>query len=164
MYLINQQNETLLGICWKCKQLGTTPNLLNQKLWGSEFLAISVLYRLSSLFGKFERLWTRVGASQVTPVVRNLPVNAGDLRDVNSIPGSGRFPGAGHGNLLQCSYLENTMHRGPWQATVHRVAKSRTRLKLLSSSSSSSSELELRARGMICNLQVRTTILWGRSS
>ena len=51
--------------------------------------------------------------------------NAGDL---GSIPGSGRFPGEGNGNPLQYSCLENPMDRGAWQATVHRVPKSRTRL------------------------------------
>ena len=51
--------------------------------------------------------------------------NAGDL---GSIPGSGRSPGEGNGNLLQYSCLENPMHGGAWWATVHRVAKSRTRL------------------------------------
>ena len=45
-----------------------------------------------------------------------------------SIPGSGRFPGEGNGNPLQYSCLENPMERGAWWATVHRVAKSRTRL------------------------------------
>ena len=39
------------------------------------------------------------------------------------IPGLGRFPGGGHGNLLQYSCLENPMERGAWQAVVHRVAK-----------------------------------------
>ena len=53
--------------------------------------------------------------------------NAGDL---GSIPGSGRPPGEGHGNPLQYSCLENSMDRGVWQATVHGVAKSRTRLTL----------------------------------
>ena len=47
----------------------------------------------------------------------------------NAITGSGRTPGEGHGNLLQYSCLENPMDRGAWQATVHRVAKSRTWLK-----------------------------------
>ena len=51
--------------------------------------------------------------------------NAGDL---GSIPGSGRSPGEGNGNPLQYSCLENPMGRGTWQATVHRAAKSRTRL------------------------------------
>ena len=51
--------------------------------------------------------------------------NAGDL---GLIPGSERSPGEGNGNLLQYSCLENPMDRGAWQATVHGVAKSRTRL------------------------------------
>ena len=44
-------------------------------------------------------------------MVKNLPVHAGDLRDVGSIPGLGRSPGAGHNNLLQCSSLENPRQR-----------------------------------------------------
>ena len=55
--------------------------------------------------------------------------NAGDP---GSIPGSGRSPGEENGKPLQYSCLENPMDRGAWQATVHRVAKSRTRLKWLS--------------------------------
>ena len=55
--------------------------------------------------------------------------NAGDTEDVGSIPGSGRSPGGGHGNPLQYSYLENSMDRRAWRATVHRVAKSWTQLK-----------------------------------
>ena len=45
-------------------------------------------------------------------VVKHPPANAGDIRDEGSIPGSGRSPGAGHGNPLQYSYLENPMDRG----------------------------------------------------
>ena len=67
-------------------------------------------------------------ASQVVLVVRNPRANAGDIRDVGSIPGSGRSSGGGHGNTLQYTCLENSMDRGPWQATVHRVAKNRTQL------------------------------------
>ena len=48
--------------------------------------------------------------------------------DLGLIPGSGRSPGEGNGNLLQYSCLENPMGRGAWWATVHGVAKSRTRL------------------------------------
>ena len=62
----------------------------------------------------------------MTLVVRKLPASAGDIRDLGLIPGSGRFPGGGHGNPLQYSCLENPMDRGAWQATVHRVAKSWT--------------------------------------
>ena len=51
--------------------------------------------------------------------------NAGDL---GLIPQSGRSPGEGNGNPLQYSCLENPMDRGAWRATVHGVAKSRTRL------------------------------------
>ena len=50
-----------------------------------------------------------MGASQVVLVVKNLPVNAGDQRDVGSIPGLGRSPGGGHDNPLQYSCLENVM-------------------------------------------------------
>ena len=65
-------------------------------------------------------------------MVKDLPANAGNIRDVGSIPGSGRSPGGEHGNPLQYSCLENPTDRGAWQATVHRVAKSWTHLKQLS--------------------------------
>ena len=48
--------------------------------------------------------------------------------DPGSVPGLGRSPGEGNGNPLQCSCLENSMDGGAWWATVHGVAKSRTRL------------------------------------
>ena len=50
-------------------------------------------------------------------VVKNTPANAGDTRDVGWIPGSGKSPGGGHGNLLQYSWLVNSMDRGAKQAT-----------------------------------------------
>ena len=65
-------------------------------------------------------------------VVKSPSGNSGDIRDTGLIPGSGRCPGGGHGNLLQYSCLENPMDRGAWQATVHRIAKSQTQLKRLS--------------------------------
>ena len=65
-----------------------------------------------------------LGTSQVVLVVKNPSVNAGDIRDVSSIPGLGRSPGGGHGNPLRYSCLENPMDRGAWLATVHRVAES----------------------------------------
>ena len=61
-------------------------------------------------------------------MVKNLPASAGDARDEGLIPGSGRSSGGGNGNLLQYSCLENSIDRGAWQATVHGVAQSRTRL------------------------------------
>ena len=56
-------------------------------------------------------------------VIKNLPANAGDSRDVSSIPGLGRSPGGGNGNPLQYSCLENPMDRGAWWAIVHGMAK-----------------------------------------
>ena len=67
-------------------------------------------------------------ASQVVLVVKNPLVNAGDLRDTGSTPGSGRSPREGHGNPLQYSSLKNPMDRGAWWATVHAVAQSQTQL------------------------------------
>ena len=54
-----------------------------------------------------------------------------NARDTCSIPGLGRSPGRGHGNPFQYICLENPVDRGAWQATVHRVTKSWTRLKRL---------------------------------
>ena len=59
-------------------------------------------------------------------MVKNSPANAGDIRDVGSIPGSGRSPGGGYDNPLQYSGPENPMDRGAWRATVHAVAESDT--------------------------------------
>ena len=63
---------------------------------------------------------------QVVLVVKNLFANAGDINDAGSIPVLERSPGAGHGNPLQYSCLENPMDRGAWRPTVHGVAESRT--------------------------------------
>ena len=64
-----------------------------------------------------EMLWQQVGSA-----------DARDARDSGSIPGSGRSSGVGNGNPLQYSCLENSMNRGAWRATDHRVAKSWTQL------------------------------------
>ena len=57
-------------------------------------------------------------------VVKNLPANAGDTRDMGLTPGSRRSPGVPNGNPLQCSCLKNSMDRGVWWSTVHGVTKS----------------------------------------
>ena len=62
----------------------------------------------------------------MTPVVKNLPANAGDAGDSGSIPGSERSPGEGNDNPLQYCSLENPMDRGAWKATVHGATKSWT--------------------------------------
>ena len=53
-------------------------------------------------------------------MVKNPPANAEDIRDTSLIPESGKSPGGGHGNPLQCSCLENPMDREARWATVHR--------------------------------------------
>ena len=59
-------------------------------------------------------------------MIKNLPANEGDIRDLGLIPGSRRSPGGGHGNPLQYSCLENPMDRAAWRATIHRVAKNQS--------------------------------------
>ena len=55
--------------------------------------------------------------------------SACNVGDLGLLPGLGRSPGAGHGNPVQYSCLENSKDRGDWRATVHGVAKSQTQLK-----------------------------------
>ena len=59
-------------------------------------------------------------------MVKNLPANAGDIRDMGSVPRMGRSPREGNSNPHQYSCLENPKEREAWQSTVHWVAKSRT--------------------------------------
>ena len=73
-----------------------------------------------------------LGPSQVALMVKNLPANTRDIRDMGSIPGSGRSPGGGYGNLCQYSCLENPMDRTHWQETVQRVSKKSDRTKATS--------------------------------
>ena len=61
-------------------------------------------------------------------VVKNLPTDAGDIRDVGLIPVLGRSHEEGNGNPLQYPCLGNAMDRGAWWATVHAAAKSWTGL------------------------------------
>ena len=65
--------------------------------------------------------------SRVALVEKNLPVNAGDVRDAILIPGLGRSPEVGNGTPVQYSCMENSMDRGAWWAAVQGVTKSRTR-------------------------------------
>ena len=68
--------------------------------------------------GQIEHRYGLYWASQMAPVVKNMPANAQDIREMDLIPGSGRSPGGGHGNPLQYSSLEKSMHGGAWQATI----------------------------------------------
>ena len=65
------------------------------------------------------------------PVVKNPLASAGNVQDASSVTWSGRFPGGGHGNSLQYSFLENPMDREAWKATIHWVTQSCTLLKPL---------------------------------
>ena len=80
---------------------------------------------------------------QVPLVVKSLPANAGDLRDIGSIPGSGRSPEEEQGNPLQDSCLENRQDREAWQAVVHRLTKSQTQPKRLSTHQKALTEVEV---------------------
>ena len=80
--------------------------------------------------------WVQACTSQEVVVVKNLPADGGDVRDMGSTLGSERSPGEGHGNPLQYSCLENSMDRGAWWATVNRVVQSQTRLRCLSTHTS----------------------------
>ena len=59
-------------------------------------------------------------------MVKNLPANAGDSRDMSSIPGWERSPGGENSNGTPVSCLDNPMDRGAWWATVHGIAKNQT--------------------------------------
>ena len=65
-------------------------------------------------------------------MAKNPPANIGDIKDLSSIPGSGRSPGEGNDNPLRYSCPENSMDRGNWQVTVHGVTKNWTQLRQLS--------------------------------
>ena len=67
--------------------------------------------------------FSQFGASQMSLVVKNLPANAGEVRDAGSVSGLGRSPGGGQGYPIQCSCLESPMDRGAWRATVPGVKK-----------------------------------------
>ena len=56
-------------------------------------------------------------------MVKTPPENAGDARDMSSVPGLRQSPGGGNGNPLQYSCLKNPMNRGTWQATVHGLQR-----------------------------------------
>ena len=85
---------------------------------------------LSCIWQDFKSLsdfvYTFLRSSRVALLVKKPPASAGDRRDADLIPGTGRSPGGRHGNPLQCSCLENSVDGGACQAPVHRVTKNRT--------------------------------------
>ena len=109
------------------------------KLWSLSlsvfaFLTCEMRKKYITCFMRVRRLkWhtLQCQSSQMALVVKNPLANARDARDSGSIAGWGISSGGRNGNPLQYSCLENPMGRGAWQATVHRIANSRTRLKLV---------------------------------
>ena len=97
-----------------------------------QWLSISSLDKGKRIITWLRLITLGYRASQVALVVKNPPANAGDIRDMGSVPGSGRSPGGGHDNPFQYSYLENPINRVSWWAPVHSVTQSTTRLKQLS--------------------------------
>ena len=100
---------SLTTIC--CSHFSITKSGI--RLWIQIFILFSMCVK-----------WRAFVPSLVVLVVKNPPANAGDKREVGSIPGSGRSPEVGNGNPLQYSCLENPVDRGARQTIVHRVAES----------------------------------------
>ena len=88
----------------------------------------------------------------VALVVKNLPANAGDVREAGSVPGWGRSPGGGNGNPLLYSCLENPIDRGAWLATVQSVINSQTQLKRLSTQDSRSFSSITRKKNVLLHM------------
>ena len=131
---------------WGCAIQETTPTQLEKLPLGDNptgtGIIITHLVQLSSDFdgflSQFYKAWLRftgsqnclirfdpsqslIRASQLALVAKDPPANVGDVRDTGLIPGSGRSPEEGNGNLLQLSCLENFMNRGAQQAIVHLI-------------------------------------------
>ena len=116
---------------WGTTELASLPKVtdskqqswnLNSGNWLSDPVLIARMHQIRAAWG-MNALSRQLWASQVALVVKNPPANAGDGRDVSSIPGSGRSPGEGCGNPPQYSCLENPTDRRDWWTTVHRIWK-----------------------------------------
>ena len=95
-------------------------------IWESYFILKSIFTTLWRLGKLVCNTYPVARPSQVAPVIKNPPANAGEVRDSGVIPGSGRPSGEGNVNSHQYSCLGDPMARGPWRATIHRVTKSMT--------------------------------------
>ena len=154
-------SEQLLGCPWGCKESDTTeglnktcpsrvklgcPGMFSKAHLPGSIKSQSLLCVLTPFLdatyerrpsGKFPGGPVVRGASQVWLNSRESACSTRDTGDMDSIPGLGRSPEEGHGNMLQYSCLENPVDRGAWRATLHGIAKSQTRLKPLSTHSPS---------------------------
>ena len=120
-----------LGLSFRV-QSGFCPHSTEVPSWESviiSYLHLSV--KVNAIVRKsvdFIKAWTLSWDFLVAQLVKNVLASAGYAEDVSSIPGSERPPGEGNSKPLQCSCLEYPVEKGAWWATVHRAAKSWTRL------------------------------------
>ena len=126
VWCVNERVNVLLifHICFH----RTPPNM---KIFIFVFIMALILAMIVSILGILKNMFSKL-ASVLFHVFWSICASSGDIRDVGSIPESGRSPGRGHGNTLPYSCLENAMDGGAWQATVHRVTKSQKWLKWFS--------------------------------
>ena len=133
---------------WVLSLFGAVTKFCVQCLWEHMFsFILGICVGVELLDHSVTQCLTFWRCSQLVLVVKNPPASAVDGRDAGSIPGSGKSPGGGHSSPLQYSCLGNPMDRGAWQATVHGVTKSRTRLKRPSTHSSTHWFFEAYVRG-----------------
>ena len=128
MFLISRNNWCLYN-CLECERKGVGENMVLLGNICMVTLEKSLSHSLISLLSSKPRsnylyIFLLNGtAIHMVVVLKNLPANAGDIRDRGLIPGSGRSPGEGNGNPLQYSCLENPMDRRTWWATVYMITK-----------------------------------------
>ena len=129
--VIKRQISFNLTYIWNPKKKKKTSSQIHRTGWSLPDTGDGGVGKMGEGVKKYE--WSVVSHGDlIALLVKNPAANAEDLRDVGSIPESGRLPGGGYGNPLQYSCLENPMDLGAWHTTVHEVAKSWTWLKLLS--------------------------------
>ena len=132
MPLITSFSELSIGCClfqkclsaWACQEDHLQPMFFSLFTCSPDKTTPCLI--LAALALCLGRLNSWLPLCPVAQMIKNLPANAGDARDTELIPGSGRFLGIGNGNPLQYSCLENPIDRGSWQATVHGVTKNWT--------------------------------------
>ena len=113
--------------------LGSYCNVQASHCGGFSYWETQALGHLSSrarVLPPFDEAYFLVAAFLVVLVVKDPPANAGDIRDMGSIPGCKDFPRGGHGNVLQYSCLEHPTDRGGWRAVQSIESQSPTQLKL----------------------------------
>ena len=109
------------------------PDLVQENLHLNNIDVWTLLATVSRMLEETQQLRQELtSSSQVVLVVKNPPADAADVKDLDSIPGSGRSPEGGHGNPLEYSCLENPVDWRVWWATVQKVPNSWTRLKQFS--------------------------------